>query len=595
MDEKITNLTADQIKSNVSNFLSQKSTTGLNDAERQIQDRVKTLQGNKPSGAVPNIDASKVGNAERLDIPANTNKKGDKALATINAVTDTPQSADFNSLFTDILNQSGLDPEDTNKIQQFLNSSGGQFTKAGESALQNLLSTQIDQKARKADTRKLQEKAGLPELESELAGFQSELNTMTAARDSRTINETQGSLSKTAVANRQNEIQRQYGLQVADNRINQLVTAGKINAATQLIDAKMDLKYGDLEEEIALYQAQLDSIAPFMDAEQKKLGEQRSFILNQASAQIQAKRDSEKEVELTKLEALKNAIDRGATPRQIAQIQDAKTTQEIASSGFLTSALEKSQLRTETLTQNKLASDIEANNRANQPFDIMSLIGTVDGDKVKLEDSSILQSTQFDKELDASQVTEINQAKLALSGVETLTALLQQGKDGLDLSGPVTGRVRSFLTKLGGDTDAAGINAAIQGLIPTVARGIFGEVGVLTDADIENYKKTLPNLTSSNDQNKLVTLIMLDVLENSFTNTLKSNAQAGRNTSRFYPDLLDIRNRIAQQKLNMGVTSFTGQETEDFLDAAPEEPQGIQTTLGTFNPMDFNSFMKFNQ
>ena len=41
--------------------------------------------------------------------------------------------------------------------------------------------------------------------------------------------------------------------------------------------------------------------------------------------------------------------------------------------------------------------------------------------------------------------------------------------------------------------DVAKIRAEITGLIPTVARGIFGEVGVLTDADIENYKKELAN------------------------------------------------------------------------------------------------------
>jgi len=223
---------------------------------------------------------------------------------------------------------------------------------------------------------------------------------------------------------------------------------------------------------------------------------------------------------------------------------------------------------------------------------VSDLIGTPEGANAKISDQTILDSSQFDKELDISSIESINQAKLALSGVETLQGFLAQGDDGLNLTGPIKGRARNFLTKLGGDADAAAINAALQGLIPTVARGIFGEVGVLTDTDIENYKKTLPNLTSDEDQNDLITLIMLDVLENSFTNTLKSNAQAGRNTSRFYPDLLEIRSRISELKLGMGVTSFSGLSNEDFFDSVPqEETAGIETTLGTFNPQNFTNFI----
>ena len=235
---------------------------------------------------------------------------------------------------------------------------------------------------------------------------------------------------------------------------------------------------------------------------------------------------------------------------------------------------------------------LEADAVSASQISINDLIGTPEGANAKISDQAIVGSGNFDKELDISAVESINQAKLALSGVETLQGFLAQGDDGLNLTGPVKGRVRNFITKLGGDADAAGINAALQGLIPTVARGIFGEVGVLTDTDIENYKKTLPNLTSDEDQNDLITIIMLDVLENSFTNTLKSNAQAGRNTSRFYPDLLEIRSRVSELKLGMGVTSFSGQSNEDFFDSVPqEETAGIETTLGTFNPQNFTNFI----
>lgn len=43
------------------------------------------------------------------------------------------------------------------------------------------------------------------------------------------------------------------------------------------------------------------------------------------------------------------------------------------------------------------------------------------------------------------------------------------------------------------------IKAQLQSIVPNLARGVYGEVGVLTDADIANYMKTIPNLTSTED------------------------------------------------------------------------------------------------
>ena len=54
--------------------------------------------------------------------------------------------------------------------------------------------------------------------------------------------------------------------------------------------------------------------------------------------------------------------------------------------------------------------------------------------------------------------------------------------------------------------------AQLAGITPKVARGIFGEVGVLTDTDIKNYQRTLPNLTSTEEKNKLVVKFMRDLL-----------------------------------------------------------------------------------
>jgi hypothetical protein len=363
------------------------------DPNQQLSDptnivgKLKTMQGKKPP--VNTVNASQVGTAENFNIPTQRDtSRVDRANARIATTPDQPQSEiKSDDFFAQLFQESGIEPEMAGKFQQALNeASGGKFSQAGETVLQNLLNTQIDQTARKKEAGRLQERAGLPELQSELAGFESEFNTITAARDSRIINETgaQGTISKKHLADRQNEINRQYGLQVADNRINQLATAGKINAATQLIESSLDLKYGDLEAEIELYQSQLQAIAPFMSAEQSQLAEQRQFVLAQATNEINSARESEKLLKLQKVEALKNAQDRGATPLQMAQIQDANSLEQIASTGFMTSALEKSQLATESLKRQQISQDIASEQEAQTNAAVAREAGILNEDQAKL-------------------------------------------------------------------------------------------------------------------------------------------------------------------------------------------------------------------
>lgn len=200
--------------------------------------------------------------------------------------------------------------------------------------------------------------------------------------------------------------------------------------------------------------------------------------------------------------------------------------------------------------------------------------------------NEIAKSSQFgDQRLNDSRLEKLDQAQLALSGVQNLNSLLLQGEDGINLTGPIKGRVRKLVSSLGGDADAAAINATIQGLIPTVARGIFGEVGVLTDTDINNYKKTITNLTSTEDQNRLVSVIMLDVLSRSYENTLLNSARNQTNVSGFAQSYLNIRQKIDNEKLKLGVTAFSGLSKEDLLDATP-------STFGTKDfQTDFTNFM----
>jgi hypothetical protein len=54
------------------------------------------------------------------------------------------------------------------------------------------------------------------------------------------------------------------------------------------------------------------------------------------------------------------------------------------------------------------------------------------------------------------------------------------------------------------DISVSDFEAAVTRLIPKLARGTFGEVGVLTDVDIEAYKKTVASLGQTKGANELV-------------------------------------------------------------------------------------------
>lgn len=103
------------------------------------------------------------------------------------------------------------------------------------------------------------------------------------------------------------------------------------------------------------------------------------------------------------------------------------------------------------------------------------------------------------------------------------------------------------------NTDAQEIKAILTGTVPNLARGVFGEVGVLTDHDIKLYMGTLPNLTQTADVKKAVTALTLKVVQDSIEAAIDLQAAGGRDMSgytRFY-DKVDAQ--IAQIEFELGI------------------------------------------
>ncbi len=136
-------------------------------------------------------------------------------------------------------------------------------------------------------------------------------------------------------------------------------------------------------------------------------------------------------------------------------------------------------------------------------------------------------------ETSIQQLSKFNQA---LSQVSELNKKLNN-----QTTWPIIWRLRSYNPY---DSNAQALKAEINSLIPNIARWVYGEVWVLTDADIEQYRKTLPNLQSTEDTNKLVLAMTLKTMMNWYKWQLQTLASSGKDVSLFQWKYKDYENVV---------------------------------------------------
>lgn len=184
-----------------------------------------------------------------------------------------------------------------------------------------------------------------------------------------------------------------------------------------------------------------------------------------------------------------------------------------------------------------------------------------------------LLSTKGGKALTDTPLQQINKGLTVLGQLGALQTNISNTK-----TGPILG---AFKGANPWDTNAQTIKAQLNAIVPNLARGVYGEVGVLTDNDIKTYSKTIGNLTSTNDVNNAIMYITLDLIGKSIKNTLEVQAAGGRDVSKFvdiYTSMQDTKNSVLQslptnnQTLQqLGVTS---QDEDIFSSVAGDSSYG---------------------
>ena len=142
------------------------------------------------------------------------------------------------------------------------------------------------------------------------------------------------------------------------------------------------------------------------------------------------------------------------------------------------------------------------------------------------------------KLLSSTQADDFVQAQIARKNVLKLYDMLQS----VEGTGPIAGRIRALDPY---DPIVTDIKAQINRTVPGLARGIFKEVGVLTDQDVDRYSNTLANLQFTDEQ--------IEQLHNSTMETIDQSISIASKT---YHDLgYDMREFSAEEALGGGETT----------------------------------------
>jgi hypothetical protein len=165
-----------------------------------------------------------------------------------------------------------------------------------------------------------------------------------------------------------------------------------------------------------------------------------------------------------------------------------------------------------------------------------------------------IQKSKGGRFLTQGELKPITDIQTIVGQAETLSGFVNS----ID-TGPIVGIIKSANPY---DTKAQEMKAAVTAIVPKLARGVYGEVGVLTDQDIDNYSRTIANLKNTTDVNKAVMAMTLDIATRSLANQLNSLSAGGRDVSRFESIYKGMNEKAASIKSQLGVNQAPATESQ---------------------------------
>ena len=324
------------------------------------------------------------------------------------------------------------------------------------------------------------------------------------------------------------------------------------NAAKGRFDTAMSIAKRKVDSELAPLKAELDA-KKFIYENNKDLFSKAELSTLDTLIKADEKKVTDETTRLEKgNEMIINALSQGANSSSVEKakqiLSQGGSVVAVASSlgkyagDFLGNEIKRASLAKTNAEIKKIASEIKSTGTV---IDTTGLPNTTNGFITKL-----MASAKNEKDLDATERQSLSKARTVIGQLDSLqTNIAGQNKTGF-----IKGNVNNLLESVGLNSDVGTINAQLQAVVPNLARGTYGEVGVLTDNDIANYRKTLPRLDRPKDQNDAVLALTLKTVLNSIENTLSTASNSNINVSGWTQDYLKVKNQINAIEDRIGVT-----------------------------------------
>jgi hypothetical protein len=328
-------------------------------------------------------------------------------------------------------------------------------------------------------------------------------------------------------------------LKMADaNMLNaqSLALNGQIELAKQTAEDAVNAKYSVFEDILNTTKLQREALQPILTADEKKQARQQDIKTNLLLNDLKLQKENEQKANDMIINAMPFAPQSVTAAAQKVISQGGNLVQVAQALGkyagdFLGNQLKLSSIRENEMQIAKIANDIK-----------QSQTTLPNNAPVGSTNYSITSWTNSAKNKNSLTAEERGGVSKAFSVVNQIGALNENLKK--DQTSFFGGNVKKIMASLGQNTDAGTVQAQITALVPQVAKGIYGEVGVLTDQDTARYTQTLPNLTSPEKQNDAVTALTLTALRNGVKSKLDVAAASNLDVSGFVPLYQDLTSKI---------------------------------------------------
>lgn len=483
---------------------------------QQNQQLLSYLTGNKQTVApstpvIPTANATNIGNTTPMNIPA-----------------PAPQP-NYNSLVASFAQDTQQAQNQQNQAQQGVQDSTNALI---------TLSKQLE--GQTLEQQQLEQQQGVPQINQDLLDLQNQARQRNLQYQQQFVTAEGKPVPMDVIVGEQAQLQRQNAIDIALINSNIQAKQGQLGLAQATVQSALNAKYEPIKAQIETQKLILDSNYKLLSSAEKKLADAKQTELSLRLKQI----DEQKQNETDIYNLMTTAAQNGATSSILNKISSTANMSDalILAAPYLNDPIDK-QIKLATLAEKKASTaKINAEKKAiNNTINTINSIDPLASDYT----SQLIQASKGGKQLTGEQTTPITKGLTVVSQIGNLQTILN-GQN----TGPIIGILRSNNPY---DIKARQISAQLQAIVPNLARGIYGEVGVLTDQDIANYSKTLGNIKTPEQANNLLLSMTLKTIKNSLDNQFQVLAASGRDVSGFSGIYSNLQTKINSIDDSLGV------------------------------------------